>query len=306
MVVQTRRRKALQEAEEPTKSSPARKMPVREKEDDADVPAKATPAKATPAKRTPAKKTTPAKETPAKETPVKGTLMVFDDEDESEFQTPVGKEDESEYKTPTESNSAPKAAEVEDEEEDSDDEAPEAVSTTKAAEDIKKSAQAAQKAAQEQAASLKRKRQQRDELLKKQAEERKKAEEAKPQNDQPEARQTKSDARARKRTEKSQIPTVLPAEFLTDSSSEDEADDSTEVAAGPKRRKVAGVEKRLTRLDAGPKDEVVKSTVYRVAKKTDERMAPKLKKHTKSSKELLLKRNRPAAAKAGTGFFKRK
>ncbi|KAL6802004.1 hypothetical protein J3E68DRAFT_394964 [Trichoderma sp. SZMC 28012] len=302
MVVQTRRRKALQEAEEPTKSSPARKMPVREKEDDADVPAKATPAK-----RTPAKKTTPAKETPAKETPVKGTLMVFDDEDTAEFQTPVGKEDESEYKTPTESNSAPKAAEVEDEEEDSDDEAPEAVSTTKAAEDIKKSAQAAQKAAQEQAASLKRKRQQRDELLKKQAEERKKAEEAaKPQNDQPEGRQTKSDARTRKRTEKSQIPTVLPAEFLTDSSSEDEDDDAAEVAAGPKRRKVAGVEKRLTRLDAGPKDEVVKSTVYRVAKKTDERMAPKLKKHTKSSKELLLKRNRPAAAKSGTGFFKRK
>ncbi|QYT01241.1 hypothetical protein H0G86_008287 [Trichoderma simmonsii] len=302
MVVQTRRRKALQEAEEPTKSSPARKMPVREKEDDADVPAKATPAK-----RTPAKKTTPAKETPAKETPVKGTLMVFDDEDESEFQTPVGKEDESEYKTPTESNSAPKAAEVEDEEEDSDDEAPEAVSTTKAAEDIKKSAQAAQKAAQEQAASLKRKRQQRDELLKKQAEERKKAEEAaKSQNDLPEARQPKSDARARKRTEKSQIPTVLPVEFLTDSSSEDEDDDAAEVAAGPKRRKVAGVEKRLTRLDAGPKDEVVKSTVYRVAKKTDERMAPKLKKHTKSSKELLLKRNRPAAAKSGTGFFKRK
>lgn len=157
-----------------------------------------------------------------------------------------------------------------------------------------------------QAASLKRKRQQRDELLKKQAEERKKAEEAKPQNDQPEARQTESGARARKRAEKSQIPTVLPAEFLTDSSSEDEDDDAAEVAAGPKRRKVAGVEKRLTRLDAGPKDEVVKSTVYRVAKKTDERLAPKLKKHTKSSKELLLKRNRPASAKSGTGFFKRK
>ncbi|KAL6698795.1 hypothetical protein J3F84DRAFT_364020 [Trichoderma pleuroticola] len=303
MVVQTRRRKALQEAEEPTKSSPARKMPVREKEDDADVPAKATPAKRTPAKAA------PAKEAPAKETPVKGTLMVFDDEDESEFQTPVGKEDESEYKTPidTESNSAPKAAEVEEDEEDSDDEAPEAVSTAKAAEDIKKSAQAAQKAAQEQAASLKRKRQQRDELLKKQAEERKNAtEEAKPHNDQPEVRQTDSGARARKRAEKSQIPTVLPAEFLTDSSSEDEADDAAEVAAGPKRRKVAGVEKRLTRLDAGPKDEVVKSTVYRVAKKTDERMAPKLKKHTRTSKELLLKRNRPAAAKSGTGFFKRK
>ncbi|EHK24597.1 uncharacterized protein TRIVIDRAFT_30735 [Trichoderma virens Gv29-8] len=233
--------------------------------------------------------------------------MVFDDNDEAEFKTPVSNKDDSEYKTPNESFVAPEAAatetaEVEEEQEDSDDEAPEAVSTAKAAEDIKKSAKAAQKAAQEQAATQKRKRQQRDELLKKQAEERKKIDEAKPQNDQPEARQTESGTRGRKRTE---IPAVLPAEFLTDSSSEDEADDSTGVAAGPKRRKVAGVEKRLTRLDAGPKDEVVKSTVYRVAKKTDERLAPKLKKHSKSSKDLLLKRNRPAATSA-TGFFKRK
>jgi U3 small nucleolar RNA-associated protein 16 len=104
--------------------------------------------------------------------------------------------------------------------------------------------------------------------------------------------------------QKSDIPAVLPAEFLEDSSSEDEDEDAADSASGPKRRKVSGVEKRLTRLDAGPKDEVVNSTVYRVAKKTDERMAPKLKKHTKSSKDLLLKRNRPAA-KSGTGFFKK-
>jgi hypothetical protein len=118
-----------------------------------------------------------------------------------------------------------------------------------------------------------------------------------------EARQAESGGR--KRAEKSHIPAVLPAEFLTDSSSEDEDEDSTDIATGPKRRKVSGVEKRLTRLDAGPKDEVVKSTVYRVAKKTDERLAPKLKKHSKASKDLLLKRNRPAA-KSGSGFLKRK
>lgn len=156
-----------------------------------------------------------------------------------------------------------------------------------------------------QAATQKRKRQQRDELLKKQADERKKADEAKPQNEQSEARQTESSSRARKRTERSNIPAVLPAEFLTDSSSEDEAEDSAGAAAGPKRRKVSGVEKRLTRLDAGPKDEVVKSTVYRVAKKTDERLAPKLKKHSKASKDLLLKRNKPVV-KSASGFLKRK
>ncbi|KAL7946265.1 hypothetical protein V8C42DRAFT_320083 [Trichoderma barbatum] len=274
MVVQTRRRKALQEAvvdedaditQQPiAHSSPAKKLSVKEKKGEAEVPAK-------------------------------GTLMVFGDDDEAPVE-PVSK-----------IAAEPTATEEAEEEEDSDDEAPEAVSTTKAAEDIKKSAQAAQKAALEQAATQKRKRQQRDDLLKKQAEERKKADESKPQAEQPEARQTESGARGRKRAEKSQIPTVLPAEFLTDSSSEDEEDDSTGVAAGPKRRKVSGVEKRLTRLDAGPKDEVVKSTVYRVAKKTDERLAPKLKKHTKSSKDLLLKRSRPAAKSGtGTGFFKRK
>lgn len=152
-----------------------------------------------------------------------------------------------------------------------------------------------------QAATQKRKRQQRDELLKKQAEERKKVDEAK---EKPEARQIESSSSGRKRAERSRIPAVLPAEFLEDSSSEDEAEDAAGVAAGPKRRKVAGVEKRLTRLDAGPKDEVVKSTVYRVAKKTDQRLAPKLKKHSKASKELLLKRNRPSV-KSGSGFLRK-
>lgn len=156
-----------------------------------------------------------------------------------------------------------------------------------------------------QAATQKRKRQLRDELLKKQAEERKKIDEAKEEASVTKSQSKKSEASSgRKRVQKSDIPAVLPAEFLEDSSSEDEDEDAADAASGPKRRKVSGVEKRLTRLDAGPKDEVLNSTVYRVAKKTDERMTPKLKKHTKSSKDLLLKRNRPAA-KSGTGFFKK-
>ncbi|KAL7923900.1 hypothetical protein ACQKWADRAFT_288193 [Trichoderma austrokoningii] len=272
MVVQTRRRAAMQETpvkadsgtteKSSAKSSPAPKLPVREEA----------------------------------ATPTKGTLKVFDDEDEDEAETPL----ESSL------NQASEAAEDKEEEEeaDSDDEAPEAVSTIKAAEEIKKSAQVAQQAAKEQAATQKRKRQLRDELLKKQAEERKKADDAKEEASATKSQSKKPETSGRKRVQKANIPAVLPAEFLEDSSSEDEDDDAADAASGPKRRKVSGVEKRLTRLDAGPKDEVVNSTVYRVAKKTDERMAPKLKKHTKSSKDLLLKRNRPAV-RSGTGFFKK-
>ncbi|KAL7798452.1 hypothetical protein V8C37DRAFT_367894 [Trichoderma ceciliae] len=271
MPVQTRRRKAIQDAtgEEDAEitqqsfieSSPAQKLPVREKDEEADAS-------------------------------TKGTLKLF------------GGEDEDRLKAPTESPSKIATVKEAEVEEDSDDEAPEAVSTAKAAEDIKTSAQAAYKVAKEQAATQKRKRQRRDDLLKKQAEERKKADEAKEEN-LVVGRQNESGSSGRKRTERSHVPTVLPAEFLTDSSSEDEAEDSVGATAGPKRRKVSGVEKRLTRLDAGPKDEVVKSTVYRVAKKTDERLAPKLKKYSKASKDLLLKRNRPAM-KSGSGFLTRK
>lgn len=90
-------------------SSPAQKLPVREKDET--------------------------------DTPSKGTLKVFGEEDEVESKAPV------EPSSTTAPESA--AAENAEEEEDSDDEAPEAVSTAKAAEDIKKSAQAAQKAAKE-------------------------------------------------------------------------------------------------------------------------------------------------------------
>ncbi|EHK47966.1 hypothetical protein TRIATDRAFT_316106 [Trichoderma atroviride IMI 206040] len=280
MPVQTRRRAAMQDTpvkggasvtkKSSAKSSPAQKLPVREKEEE------------------------------GASTPTKGTLKVFDDEDEDEANAPLG----SSLNRAAETAEAVEGQE-EEEEVDSDDEAPEAVSTTKVAEEIKKSAQVAQQAAKEQAATQKRKRQLRDELLKKQAEERKKADEAKEEVSATKSQSRKSEASSgRKRVQKSDIPAVLPAEFLEDSSSEDEDEDAADAASGPKRRKVSGVEKRLTRLDAGPKDEVVNSTVYRVAKKTDERMAPKLKKHTRSSKDLLLKRNRPAA-KSGTGFFKK-
>ncbi|KAF7548136.1 hypothetical protein G7046_g8781 [Stylonectria norvegica] len=229
--------------------------------------------------------------------PTQGALKVFGDDDEIEEPAKILKP----------------AAPVEEEgdEEDSDDDAPEAVSTNQVASEIKKSAQAAQKVAQEQAIAQKRKRQQRDALFKQQADERKKADaETKAAADallaQEEAasgfRQGEGNGRKR-RTDKVEIPNLLPAEFLTDSSSDDEdEDEDISAPARPKKRKISTIESTLSRQDRGPRDTRVGSTVYRVAKKVDERLAPKLRKHARSSKELLLKRNRSSVT-TRSGFF---
>ncbi|KAF5536323.1 u3 snorna associated [Fusarium napiforme] len=198
----------------------------------------------------------------------------------------------------------PAAQVEEDEEDDSDDEAPEAVSTSKMASDIKKSNQAAQKAAQEEAAAQKRKRRERDDLFKQQAEERKKLEEQEKAGTN-EASVEEGPAQSLiQRSKAENAVNLLPAEFLADSS-EDEADEiDDQPEERPRKRRVATVERSLARQERGPRDERVGSTVYRVAKRTDERMAPKLKKHAKSSKDILLKRNR-SVTKQRSGFFVR-
>ncbi|VUC26429.1 unnamed protein product [Clonostachys rosea] len=238
--------------------------------------------------------------------PAAGNLTVFDDNDDADEVAPA---------KPAVETKEPAAAPPQDEDEsDSDeDEAPEAISTHQAASSLKKSTQAAQKASQEQAAAQKRKRQERDALFKQQAEERKKALET---NDPVEPQDSDSQDVAGPssngvssgmiRGDKIQIPTILPDEFLTDSSSDDEDDrrQDLELASGPKRRKVASVERKLTRLDRGPRDETIGSTVYRVASKNDQRLAPKAKKYTKSAKDVLLRRNRTAVPSRG-GFFKK-
>ncbi|KAM6539815.1 hypothetical protein FALCPG4_001569 [Fusarium falciforme] len=268
----TRKRKSDQglPVETPVESSASddskiqHKLPVRAKDDDSAQSAK--PASA----------------------PTKGTMMVFGDDDE--------------IPAPAPSKPVVQAPEKEEEEDSSDDEAPEAVSTAKVASDIKKSSQAAQKAAQEQAAAQKRKRRERDTLFKQQAEERKKLEdEAKAAESAP--AQAEPAESAVQRRQPAKTPNLLPAEFLTDSSSEDEgADEDDQAVARPRKRRVTAVERTLARQNRGPKDERVGSTVYRVAKKVDESMAPKLRKHARSSKELLLKRNR-SAAKPRSGFL---
>ncbi|KHN99443.1 uncharacterized protein MAM_02296 [Metarhizium album ARSEF 1941] len=184
---------------------------------------------------------------------------------------------------------------------DSDgDEAPEVVSTSKLAVEMKKSARAEKKASREQAAAEKKRRQQRDALFKQQASERRVE---KQPGDVPE---TQRQASGGKRPGKVAIPTVLPAEFLTDS--ESEADHDTESSAGeeerPRRRTVPAIEKRMSRDARGPRDEVIGTTVYRVSSKVDQRLAPKVKRYSKGSRDVLLKRGR-APVKGRSGFFKK-
>ncbi|TWU76695.1 hypothetical protein ED733_001563 [Metarhizium rileyi] len=186
-----------------------------------------------------------------------------------------------------------------DEQSDSD-EAPEAVSTARVAVEMKKSAQAEKKAARELAAVEKKKRQQRDALFKQQASERK----VDAQSEGVTA--PKKAASGRKRFEKLVIPSVLPAEFLTDSESDDEDSDmeSSPGANRPRKRTVSAIEKRMSREGKGPRDETIGSTMYRVSKAVDTRLAPKARKHSRSSRDLLLKRGR-APVTGRSGFFKK-
>ena len=111
---------------------------------------------------------------------------------------------------------------------------------------------------------------------------------------------------ARKRNEKIQFPNLLPEEFLSsDDEEQEEGEDYADESRRPKRRKVSGIERSLARQNKGPADEAIGTTVYRVAKKTDDRMAPKVKQYSKSTKELLLKRNRVAAKPRGGFLAKR-
>lgn len=223
----------------------------------------------------------------------RATKVVFGDDDEMSVPVALSKPI-----TPT-------PAKEEDSDEDSDDEAPEAVSTSKVASEIKKSNQAAQKAAQEQAAAEKRKRRERDDRFKQQAEERKKLEEQEKEKAEEEGSADEEEPAQSliQRSKTQKAPNLLPAEFLTDSSSEDEAEDEDQEER-PRKRRVATVEKELARQSRGPKDERVGSTVFRVAQKIDERMVPKTKRQTKNHMNDLMKRNR-TTAKPRSGFFVR-
>ncbi|KAI0376842.1 hypothetical protein F5Y04DRAFT_265604 [Hypomontagnella monticulosa] len=221
-----------------------------------------------------------------------------------------------------------KKAEDEDaKDEDSDDDAPEAVSTQTVAKEMQKAALAATEAAEKQASSLKRKRQEKDSLYKQQAERRKRARGTVEvhQTEQPASGELGSDeddnddtgmaevetavtAGRRRAQKKFNLPAVLPAEFLTDSSSEDEADETA-----LKKRKIA---KKPTKITFGEnaedntrkRDCISGDTRYRVLETQGTlTLAPKAHKNSRISKESLLRRKRSGVATGQKkGFFVKK
>ncbi|GAW24292.1 hypothetical protein ANO14919_138760 [Xylariales sp. No.14919] len=195
----------------------------------------------------------------------------------------------------------------EEEQEDSDDEAPEAVSTAAAAKETLKSARAAIEAAEKFAATTKRKRQARDDLLKQQAEKRKRTKSSVSGNEdssENEDEERNTTSKRQRRTQK--LPNLLPAEFLTDSSEDEE--DGTALNRMAKKPKKITFETAMHIIGAegkGPRDEVVGSTRYRIlTQQSDQRLAPKANENSRKSKEALLRRGRaPVASNKKRGFF---
>lgn len=254
---------------------------------------------------------------PAPKPAAQGTLQVFDSDDEGE-----------EFAAATTLSAVEKPAVIKDSEEENetdDDEAPEAEGTAHVVSKVEMAAQSAKEAAQEKAAEEKRKRQQRDALLKQQASERKTKKAVQESTDQAgrrrksrslktssllgQAPNSDSESDDEDELERQAVSNTLDEQFL-DSDSEDGSPDPDAMdidsfgETRPKQRKVSAIEQSLTRLDRAPRDERVGSTVYRVEKKRDDRLAPKVRKHARGTKGALLARGR-APVKSKGGFFKK-
>lgn len=267
----------------------------------------------------------------------KAKHVVFDDDDDVDKFVTAAAAAEADKNTQ-------KAKDEEAQDEDSDDDAPEAVSTQTVAHEMQKAAQAATEAAEKyvfplptlaqvmltylsrQASSLKRKRQEKDSLYKQQAERRKRARgtvevhqtkqptdgeqvDSDDDDDAGAAEVEKAVTAGRRRAQKKfNLPAVLPAEFLTDSSSEDEADETA-----LKKRRVA---KKPTKITFGENSEssnrkrdlVSGATRYRIVEAQGaQALAPRAHKSARVSKESLLRRKRSGVATGQKkGFFVKK
>ncbi|RYP44701.1 hypothetical protein DL768_008852 [Monosporascus sp. mg162] len=207
-----------------------------------------------------------------------------------------------------------KPAVVEKEKEEDLDGAPEAVSTKAAARETLESAKALAEATERQAALLKRKRQHRDYLFRQQAQKRKPAPKpdlasSEPDIQDPEATREAEDVPAtagRRRVEKLKLPGMLPAEYLTESSSEGDDEAALErVTKKPKKINFEDALQSIGKEARVPRDQVVGSTVYRVvAGQADKKLAPKMHKNTRYVKENMLRRRRASVApNKKRGFF---
>ncbi|KAI0971842.1 hypothetical protein F4678DRAFT_78277 [Xylaria arbuscula] len=241
-----------------------------------------------------------------KQKPAKSSHVVFGDDDDVDKFVAAAAEKETKIPEVTTENKD------DEEQEDSDDEAPEAVSTAAAAKETLKSARAAIEAAEQYAATTKKKRQARNDLLKKQAEKRKRtqpstAEKADASEDEDEKEERERNTTTSKRQRRTQkLPDMLPAEFLTDSS--DDEDDETALKKMVKRPQKITFDTAMQVLGAEgkrPRDEVVGSTRYRVlAGQSDPRLAPKANKNSIAAREALLRRKRaPVVLNKKRGFF---
>ncbi|KAK7938004.1 uncharacterized protein PG986_014872 [Apiospora aurea] len=198
----------------------------------------------------------------------------------------------------------------EEDDESDDDEAPEAVSTSVATKAAKKSEREAAEAAEKHDAEQKRKRQQKDKMMKEQAEKRKRTQLSRrekrgaEESDEEEFETEKAARRstAQQKLDRHNLPDELPAEFLTDSDSEDEG------KRRPKKIKFEDAVQSLKKEGGRPEDEVVGSTVYRVlADQGDKSQAPRMHHNARRMKEQLLRRGRaPAPTGKSKGFFKSK
>ncbi|RYO77318.1 hypothetical protein DL766_007285 [Monosporascus sp. MC13-8B] len=230
----------------------------------------------------------------------KAKHVVFGDEDDLEKYVAVAADE--------------KPAVVEKENEEELDEAPEAVSTKAAAREALESAKVLAEATEKQAALVKWKRQNRDSLFKQQAQKRNrvpKPDLASSESDTQDQEATREAEGAlattgRRRVERLKLPGMLPAEYLTESSSEDE--DGVALKKAAKKPKKINFEDALQSIGKEirvPRDQVVGSTVYRVvAGQADKNLAPKMHKNTRYVKEDMLRRRRaPVTPNKKRGFF---
>lgn len=120
-------------------------------------------------------------------------------------------------------------------------------------------------------------------------------------------------APTRKRLDRRALPDVLPDDFLEAASDDDDDDDNSDeqddAARRPKKPKANTVARQVAKAESRrPQDLRVGSTVYRVAGARDDNpvLAPKMGKQSRNTKEMLLRRQRPAARKGGFLVKKRR
>ena len=163
-----------------------------------------------------------------------------------------------------------------------------------------------------QAASKKRKRQERDVLFKKQSKERKRATMVAAAASEPATTETTTDRKRQKCFDKTNIPDILPLEFLVDSDDDLESGLASPATKRPRKITFEDAEKAEDKwMQTRAMDKRVGDTLFRVSRQlgaADLRLQPKMGKvRFWETKEALMKRGRRVGlgAKRKRSFLKR-